>query len=307
MSINIPRQLASNLLMNKYDVVDFLPLVDNSKGSIRAYEQNFYNTCKKLPVAYDFICNVISKIHSIERDGIYKAMDFIEDYAPDYYRISVTKETLDNYLSYVDGFTLRQSITRQLFSELDKSMIKLNRIDRENHVYLGRPFIFEEIGKETGLFSLLLLKDLFEPLVTQEYNKKNSDGFITIPRYLFTKLTLKEDKRTFTSEGETMKLTNNNGLYRLNIFGALHLSSNNKGKSISVDRQSFLESVLPEYTQKDRETKKLYLRQSPHITHKTIMMSIKNSEKNISYKENRLVSNLYFGGNEDKIKIYFSK
>ncbi len=61
--INIPKPIAHNILLNKYNAVDYLPLVDSKE--LTNYQRNFANTCRQLPVGYDFIANTINKMHAL--------------------------------------------------------------------------------------------------------------------------------------------------------------------------------------------------------------------------------------------------
>lgn len=295
-TVSIPRPIAHNILISKYDI-DYLPLVDSEDS---AYLGNYTRVLKRYPIGFDFIINMINNIHrdSVSNSNLLNRC--FEEVGHDYYRMIIKAHRFRDYLQHVDGRTLRQSYTRQLFLELNRAM---TLIDRGNGKELinQRPFLYEREYIEREEIGILLYRPLFEPFILQEYNKKESDGFIKIAPNLYPCLTLEKERKS-SSDG-SFSLENDNTLYKMNILAQLHC--NGKSHSVKTNLELFYSKVIPEYTR--QRGGRVIPNQSIVSIHSAIINAIESTKKRISYERHMLVNNLYLDRALGEVTFYFSK
>jgi len=288
--IQISRNIAQNILINKH-IIKALPIIDSTNDRhIENIAGNELRILKRYAVAYDLIANLISQAH---KTGT--ITNYIKDAGKDYFSMTVRKNTWQNYFNDCGNHTIRQSLALQVMKDLQSGFIYIHGKDRTRGDYIEyrRPFFITAIRQfQNGELDrdLYFSKIVFQSLVTGECFKNGGDGFIEIPPCLYPRL-------TNTKTGE---LQSHNPIYKINLYGLL--KNTHKKKNITVNKNDFIENVIPEYASKIKNGEGYKLKMPEYSIHNSLIGSI-NKSKNVCQNE-RIISNFYIG--KDDVTLYFT-
>lgn len=277
--ITLSLTAVENILMNKHSI-KLLPIIDSQNEKHIELIGNELRTIKRYPVGYDFLVNVIDKI----KDKVARS---INDISSDYYELNVLDETFTNYLKPCGNHAQRQSLARQLVTDMTSGFVYI-----KGKGYIGYQAPFRIMGRKIysdgkRIYQVHLLKQVFDSLIKGECYKNGGDGYIEIPSMLFPIIT-RANKGILQSY---------NPIYKLNIFGIK--KNTHKKKNIEVNRNEFLKTVLPEYYKNGYLTKDIYsIRESLSQAAKEVSKSLPN--------HHNLVKNFYLGHREGNSTIYFN-
>jgi hypothetical protein len=282
----MPRGIVNNILLNKHKI-KIMPSIDSSNPEhVEEIIGNELRTLKKYPLGYDFIVNVISKVKSKAASTGKSIGEYYKEVSEDYYEVNVEEETFTDYFSESGDHTIRQSLKRQVITDLNSGFVFIRSKD-----YIARQAPFRIMGvkridNKTKVFQIFLLKQLFESLITGDSFKTGGEGYIEIPAKLFPILT-KANKQGLQSY---------NPAYKLQVFGLM--KNTNKKTTIKVNRGEFLETIAPEYY------KKGYLDVSESFIHSNLISMLKETEACLP--ESFIVRNFYIGEGSQESTIHFN-
>jgi hypothetical protein len=278
--IAMSRGIADNILLNK-QTIKLIPIIDSQKEKHIEVVGNELRTIKKYPVTYDFLVNVIDKI----KDRVARC---IKDVSSDYFELNILESVFIDYLIPCGNHTLRQSLARQLVTEMTSGFVVI-----KGKNYIGRQAPFRIMGTKLyqdgkKIFQIHLLKQVFASLVEGNCFKTGGEGYIRIPKQLYP----------ITTQTDKGKLQSHNPVYKLNILGIMR-NTHKKQKSIEVDRDEFLKTVVPEFY------KDGYLTENMLSFHSSLQQAAKKVSETLP--EHKLVENFYIGKKGQKSTIYFKK
>jgi len=288
--ISISRVIAQNILINKH-AIKALPIIDSrNERHIEEIAGNELKALKRYPVTYDLIVNIINAMHKTGQIEKY-----IQPAGRDYYSMTISEKTWRKYFYNCGNNSIRQSLARQVLHELQTGFIILCGKDKKRGHYIEsrKPFMitairqYENGEKERDLhFSKLI----FQSLVTGSCFKNGGEGFIEIPAELYPRL-------TNVNTGEIQSF---NPIYKINIYGLL--KNTHSRKSITVNKESFIENIIPEYASRIKGSSEFKLKMSEAAIHKSLITSIKKS--NEVFQNERVISNFYIGNKE--VSLHFT-
>jgi hypothetical protein len=273
-------------MLNKHDIIQALPIVNSSNPKhIEEVTGSSLRVLRKYPVGFDFAINMINNAKKSGKIGSY-----IEDLSKEYYKIEVHKKSLNRYLASCGEHTIRQSLHRQIITDLSFGYVKILSKGK-NFIDYKAPFrimgfrIFK--NSETIIYKIHLLKDIFESLVLGKCYNNGGEGFITIPGELYPTIT-KTDKGDLQSY---------NPAYKLIVFGVG--KNTNRKSSIQIDKKELLKTTMPEYYRNGTLDK---------ITIAAFQSSMRGILKHIRkiFPKKGLPSSCYIGRYNEKSKLYFN-
>jgi len=285
-NVTISRSIADNIMLNKHDIIQAFPIVNSSNPKyIEEITGSSLRVLRKYPVGFDFAINMINNAKKSGKIGTY-----IEDLGREYYKIEVHKKSLINYLASCGEHTIRQSLYRQIITDLSFGYVKIlskgkNFIDYKAPFRIMGLRIFK--NSEAIIYKIHLLKDIFESLVLGKCYSNGGEGFINIPGELYPTLT-KTDKG---------KLQSYNPAYKFIVFG---LGKNtNRKSSIQVDKKELLRTTVPEYFRGGTLDK---------ITIESLQTSMRGILKHVQkiFPQKGLPKNCYIGKYTEKAKLFFN-
>jgi hypothetical protein len=285
-NVTMSRSIADNIMLNKHDIIQALPMVNSSNPKrIEEVTGSSLRVLRKYPIGFDFTINMIN---IAKKSG--EISKYVEDLGREYYKIEVQKKSLNSYLASCGEHTIRQSLYRQIITDLSFGYVKILSKGK-NFIDYKAPFrimgfrVFK--NSETIIYKIHLLKDIFESLVIGECYNNGGEGFITIPGELYPTLTK-------TDKGE---LQSYNPAYKLIVFGVG--KNTNRKSSIQVDKKELLRTTVPEYYRNGTLDK---------LTITSFQASMKGILRHIQkiFPKKGLPSSFYIGKYNEKSKLYYN-
>jgi hypothetical protein len=277
--------LGSNKHTYNNQMVAILPRIDSKKEKYQRLILNEKNTFNKFPIAFDFIANTIEAYRK-DIETIVKDIGGTSDYFP----LEVTPEIISAYIENGSNFTKRQGLRRKLWTEMNSR--KGIEITGKNYHGIRSPIIhtgYKDYENGVKVCQYLLLRDVFESLVTGECFKNGGDGFFKIPATLYPILTKLENKGCFKSY---------NPFYRFILFALM--KNSNDVNAIKVNKNEFCQTVIPEYF----DPKKERIDMKYCEVQNTFANALKTTKNNIQEKA-FFVKNLYIKAYKPEVIIYF--
>jgi hypothetical protein len=285
--MRMSRTIAGNALLNKH-TIKALPLAITTNTELNdSINGNNLRVLKTYAPAYDFITNIINNALETGKVG-----EYIKDAGEHYYEIIIKEQKWKDYFKHCGNKTIRQNLARQVLRELQTGWILLKGQDKRGR-YVEERAPFRIMAKKyyedgTAYREILMSKDVFEGLITGQCHKNGNDGFIEIPSYFYANIT-KTDKGNLQSY---------NSIYKLNIVGLM--KNTHKKSEIHISREKFLEAIVPEYLDKDKN-----LKVNARGLHDSLVRPTKQICENIP--EGMLVKNFFLGNKGDTSTIYFRR
>jgi hypothetical protein len=283
MAINISRNIGENALLNKH-TIKALPIIDSTNPKhIEEIAGNQLRVLKSYAPAFDFIVNIINKVLATG-----KAERYITD-GKDYYTLHIGESVWKGYFSHCGDHTIRQSLQREVMKDLQTGWVLLHGADkRGSYIEERAPFRIMALKRyENGRLyrEIMFSKAVFGSLVEGECFETGGGGYIEIPANFYAIL-------TDTDKGD---LQSYNPIYKLNVYALM--KNTHKNEEIEVSRKELLQTIVPEYIDKDGN-----LKISAATIHDSLVKSVKESNQKIP--SGMIVSEFYIGHGENST-IYF--
>jgi hypothetical protein len=278
------RTIADNTLLNKR-VIKALPIVDSTNPKcIEEIAGNQLRVLKLYAPAFDFIVNIINKVFATGDAGRY-----IKDMGQDYYSVNVGESAWKKYFSYCGDHNIRRNLQREVVKNLQTGWVLLHGTDKKgSYIEKRAPFrimALKHYKDGTTTIQIVFSKAVFGSLVEGNCFETGGDGYIEIPANFYP----------FLTDTDKGNLQSYNPIYKLNIHAIM--KNTHKKKKIEVLRKELLQTIVPEYIDKDGN-----LKISAVTIYDSLIKSVKESNQKIP--SGMIVNEFYIGHGENSI-IHF--
>jgi hypothetical protein len=282
-SLAISRKITDNILKANARNIAKLQVVDEENNEInKELIKPLVRVLRRSPQSYDFIVNLIQNL--AENNGMKKRLD--GDKINGHYLCEVTLNDFEAFLKRCKSYTVRQIVKRQLLWNLSSSQFIISETKEEIRKF--RPYYMYDwkMNKKSGEWTgqIMFAKTIFKGIITGDHGP---EGYVRIPRYLFPNVT-HTDKHHLESY---------NPIYRAIVYA--NTKNTNHKKKMHIKLPEFLESVLPEYLNRNNSLK-VELDKCEYSLNKALETL---NDKII--KEGLLLNHLSFDKKEDRATLYY--
>jgi hypothetical protein len=276
-------------LIAEKKLVKGFPIVDSNKPQhIEELTGNIHRTIKAYPGGFDFIVNIINYAWNTGRPEA-----FFRRVNKDWWRSRVFEQTWREYFSQCANSQIRRNHAQMIMKDLETGIILVRQGNDKHGYYIDEAAPFRFMAKRTyedgtGYRDIFLLDAVWGSLITMDCKKTGGDGFGEMPPTLYPLLT------TPIIKGSVLK--SHNPVYKLNLLGIM--KNTHKKKSIALPRQEFIETVIPEYLDRNGNLE---------VKADAVRENIENTMKGALNKipQGMLVKNYYLGNPGGNTIIHF--